>query len=431
MITISKLNAVIFVVMFCFFVFASKALSFLGIKITGIEYIVWFAIVSLLAVINFRYLSNEILVKRTYFLLLIILLSFCIANYFVSDAHIIPYLQGTFFTFLFAVNFILFYNIKIEKKSYYFMANSVIFILSAIIVVAYLERIFVEREYDSFYLRGIQTVTKDTGLACTLFNMNIILCLGMFIQKRKKRYLYIAMISFITITLLLYLKAIAASLVIIVVFALVFFDKRIRKIMLSVLSILLFALLIILGKPFLNQVKYKQNLYFGKGAEATPRIALYIAGIQMAKDYFPFGSGQGTFGSYPVGKKYSPIYYKYKLNNVYGLGPNAVKSTTENFLFDTYWSHIIGEMGFIASFFYLWLWFFPVLKTWKYMGAIQSETKAFSFIITLCIITIFIESFALSIPEQLPFIMLYAGLGAITYKLLFTSINTEEGTIRL
>lgn len=397
-------------------------MGLIGIKITGIEYIIWFLLAGLLVTLNFKLLSRKIILKQTYFSLLFILGIFCFLNYFFADTSLIKFLQGAFFTFLFAVNFILFYNIKIEKHDYLFVVKAIIVVLTAMAVLIYAERFLAERNYTSF-LRGVQTLVKDSGFASTLLNINIILCLGIFIIKRKINYLYIAIFSFITIVLMLFLKAIVASLFIFSVFVFIFFDRRVRKIILFSLAGLVLLFFIILGTTFMKEVQYKAKLYFGSGSEATPRNALYIAGFQIARDYFPFGSGQGTFGSYPVGKSYSNIYYKYGLDKRYGLGPEAIKSTKENFLFDTYWSHIIGEMGFIAAFFYLWLWCFPALKTFPFLIHSNKEIKAFAFIITMTIVTIFIESLALSIPEQLVFIMLYAGLGAIGYKILFQEKN--------
>ena len=41
----------------------------------------------------------------------------------------------------------------------------------------------------------------------------------------------------------------------------------------------------------------------------------------MFKDYIPFGSGLGSFGTAAAAKEYSPLYYKYQLDNVWGLNP--------------------------------------------------------------------------------------------------------------
>lgn len=424
MIRLEKLNTIIFLAMFFSFAFISKILQAFHIKITGIEYILWFCFTGVLFLVNSRNLLRTIIIKQTYFYLLFILIAFCVINFFFADVPLTRYLQGTFFTFLFAANFILFYNIKFEKKYFYFIADALILLITIIAFAAYIERIFIPGNYNLFFLRGINTIAKEASFAATFFNINIILCLVMFMIKRSKAYLYIAAFSFITIALLLFLKAILSSIIICFVFINIFYGVRFRKIFFSIFGILFLLLLMFLGKPFLKEAQYKFNLYFGSKAASAPRNALYIAGFQIAKDYFPLGSGQGTFGSYPVGKAYSKIYFDYKLNKVHGLSPDDVlKNTGSHFIFDTYWSHIIGEMGFVAAFIYLWLWLFPALKTFPHIISKNTEVKALSFFITLTTINIFIDSIAASIPEQLQFIMIYAGLGAIAYKLLFNQLN--------
>ena len=426
MVKISRINTAVFILMFVLFLFSSKFLLFLGIKISGIEYILWFLFACLLAVINFKYLRKAIILKQTYFLLLLILLLFCLINYFFIDAPLMVYMQGTFFTFLFAANFILFYNIKIEKKDLYFIIDSVIFIVAFIAVMAYLERIFVSRDYFQYVLRGVQTVAKDPSFLATFLNISLIMCFSMRMITKRKKYLYFAIFFFVTIIMLLFVKAIITSLIICVAFIYIYFHERFRRAYLMVFGTLLLFLSAILGPPVFKSMEYRYNLYFGEHAETIPRNVMYITGYKIAKDYFPFGCGQGTFGSYPVGKSYSPVYYQYGLDKVQGLGPKAGRSKKENFLFDTHWPHILGEMGFIATFFYLWLWFFPAIKTFPFILSWKLEIKALSFFITMVMTTIFIESIAAPLPDQLQFILIYAGLGAIAYKLLFKEVQVQR-----
>lgn len=39
----------------------------------------------------------------------------------------------------------------------------------------------------------------------------------------------------------------------------------------------------------------------------------------MFHDYVPFGSGLGSFGTAASAKEYSPLYYKYHMDDVWGL----------------------------------------------------------------------------------------------------------------
>jgi hypothetical protein len=76
-------------------------------------------------------------------------------------------------------------------------------------------------------------------------------------------------------------------------------------------------------------------------SESSARSRLYKAGEQIATANFPFGVGFGRFASYPSRLNYSPVYYQYRLNRVYGLSPSY-----RNFIDDTSWPSVIGETGY-------------------------------------------------------------------------------------
>lgn len=419
MIKATQLNKIIFILMFLLFAFASRILGLIEMKVTGIDYIIWILFAGILFTLNFGLITSTFSVKPSYVLLFLILIGFTFCNFFVVDVPLKRFLQGSFFTLLFAINFMLFYNLKISLHDFFSVLNILIIIISFIGIAAYFERIFIAAEYNSFFLRGVTTIAKDPVYAASLLNINLILCLVMYFLRRQRRYLIFAIFSVLTIALLLFLKSLIAALIIVLVFINYFYSSIIIKYFFYVIIGVSSVLFIILGKPLAEEFEYKFNLYFGAGAEKTPRNALYLAGYKIAVDYFPFGSGQGTFGSYPVGKEYSQIYYDYGLDKLHGLGhDDALGKTDSHFIFDTYWSSILGEMGFIASFFFIWLWFLPAIKAFRYLDSKRLELKSLSFIITMVTISVFIESIAAPTPGQLQFIIIYAGLCAIALRLL-------------
>jgi hypothetical protein len=73
------------------------------------------------------------------------------------------------------------------------------------------------------------------------------------------------------------------------------------------------------------------------------RLALYLTSIDVARDHFPLGAGLGRYGSPLSRTSYSPIYYEYGLNFVYGLG---WEHTT--YITDTFWPQILGEAGVLG-----------------------------------------------------------------------------------
>lgn len=99
----------------------------------------------------------------------------------------------------------------------------------------------------------------------------------------------------------------------------------------------------------------KFNAYYVEGfqedAQAMARPATYETGMQiMFHDYVPFGSGLGSFGTAAAAKEYSPLYYQYHLDEIWGLDPS-----NPMFLADAFYP-TLAEYGIVGLFFFLWFW---------------------------------------------------------------------------
>ena len=99
----------------------------------------------------------------------------------------------------------------------------------------------------------------------------------------------------------------------------------------------------------------KFNAYYVEGfqedEQTMARPATYETGMQiMFHDYIPFGSGLGSFGTAAAAKEYSPLYYKYNLNEIWGLDPS-----NPMFLADAFYP-TLAEYGIVGLFFFLWFW---------------------------------------------------------------------------
>lgn len=99
----------------------------------------------------------------------------------------------------------------------------------------------------------------------------------------------------------------------------------------------------------------KFNAYYVEGfqddAQEMARPLTYETGVKiMFQDYIPFGSGLGSFGTSAAAKEYSPLYYDYQLNNVFGLTPE-----NPMFLADAFYP-TLAEYGIVGLFFFLWFW---------------------------------------------------------------------------
>lgn len=73
------------------------------------------------------------------------------------------------------------------------------------------------------------------------------------------------------------------------------------------------------------------------------RSLLMQDSLTIAGQLFPLGSGFATFGTYMSGEYYSPLYYEYGLNTVWGLWPS-----NPTFVSDSFWPAILAQFGFIG-----------------------------------------------------------------------------------
>lgn len=143
----------------------------------------------------------------------------------------------------------------------------------------------------------------------------------------------------------------------IAVYLFFFCNKRIKV---SVKTIVTGGLLLM---AILLATSEKIDLYFGSAArnegDGIARVVLYLRSIDVLKDFFPLGAGFGSYACFASSKYYSPLYYKYEMDRVYGLEPDPQYG---NFVADTYYPSIIGEFGVpgIVLLFCFWLW---VLRT--------------------------------------------------------------------
>lgn len=104
--------------------------------------------------------------------------------------------------------------------------------------------------------------------------------------------------------------------------------------------------------------------YYIKLSGSSARSVMTSTAFVVAKDYFPIGTGFGTYGSHVAGAYYSPVYVKYGFEKIHELS----RYNSKAFLDDTFWPIIIGQTGLIGTACYvfnLWQLIKNLLKTRK------------------------------------------------------------------
>ncbi|MGN0090945.1 MAG: hypothetical protein ACI36Z_08345 [Alloprevotella sp.] len=84
--------------------------------------------------------------------------------------------------------------------------------------------------------------------------------------------------------------------------------------------------------------------------EELARPMTYKTALLILKDYFPFGPGMGTFGTYAAAVHYSPLYYSYHLNEVWGLSESF-----SGFVADAFYP-TLAQYGVVGVGFFVWFW---------------------------------------------------------------------------
>ncbi len=114
------------------------------------------------------------------------------------------------------------------------------------------------------------------------------------------------------------------------------------------------------------------------------RAAFYVNSIDILKDYFPFGSGFASYGTYASGVYYSDIYVQYSMDGIYGLVKNDCP-----FVADTYYP-VLAQFGVVGVFLFFLFWGYLGVNSLKYYRIAHKETL----MILMIVIFFMIESIA-------------------------------------
>lgn len=186
----------------------------------------------------------------------------------------------------------------------------------------------INMNYDVRYgLKSYMFIYQNPGSLVTV----LVLLISILEINHKKNTLYIALAL---ISIIMTLRALGFAIVGAYIILKLFLTQK-RKI--SVRTwIIIIVISILLG---FNQI----NDYFFRNND-SPRNILLKTSVNVANDYFPTGTGFGTYGSDVTKKSYTQLYYNYKINLFYGLSKE-----NSSYITDNYWPMIIAQFGWIGG----------------------------------------------------------------------------------
>lgn len=185
-------------------------------------------------------------------------------------------------------------------------------------------------------------------------------CLALFYYYTSQESLTNSMISIgIMAIALLSFRMKAVGFFILFVAIVMFYNNKIRfRFSIKNIFILLSSLVIIYYYAKDKIYFYFINPYNNENLEGAGRASLYVTSVDVLNDYLPFGPGFGTYADIGAALFYSPLYYKYQLDTVFGLSPNNGMYLCDTFFPDLTQFGIVG----ICLFFYFWYWIFVLLR---------------------------------------------------------------------
>lgn len=104
------------------------------------------------------------------------------------------------------------------------------------------------------------------------------------------------------------------------------------------------------------------SFYFFELGDRSTRSVMHGVAFQIAKDYFPIGTGFGTYASAEAAKTFSPVYELYNFEYLLRF---EINRQWLGFLDDTFWPIIIGQTGAIGTTAYVATLGFLFSKCWR------------------------------------------------------------------
>lgn len=113
--------------------------------------------------------------------------------------------------------------------------------------------------------------------------------------------------------------------------------------------------------------------YYVAGAGIGTRAVLHSVSLQIAQDYFPIGTGFGTYASSEAAKTFSPVYELYNFEYLLRYDKGWLY-----YLSDTFWPIIVGQTGVMGTIIYVFCLACIFTKCWK-----LQRVSTFSFVTVL------------------------------------------------
>lgn len=239
-------------------------------------------------------------------------------------------------------------------------------------------------EISPFSTFGMSSICNHPAIFATLLVPFIIYCFVEIVENRRNKLVVPLAIALICVLLANTSKNIVSIGVVGIIYMIASKKKKKYTVMIIAAVVLLFF-----AEPIISVLSTDYEAYIlSETASNRPRMILLRTSLKIAKDYFPTGSGFGTYGSSVARTHYSEIYNQYGIN-----GQNGLSSTNGIYLTDTYWPAIIGETGFIGAILMcLFLTKLIIRSVKNFRFCIDRKERILAYVAILSFIALVVES---------------------------------------
>ena len=367
--------------------------------------------------------GSNIGVDKSFFKLAVITVYIIVFNYLFSEVPLAQYVLGVLFSYIFLIVSLISYNISIQPKYGYRLLK----MISFSILILFLHTLILVYQSGSS-LRWESGLFRESGAMASLLNIAIIIFLYLHKELGFKKFLFYALLTSLFVIMTTIKKAIV-GLGIIWMLYIMFQNTFNKKIKLTILACLTLSIgFVQLGDEIIFNLQENQYYLNRVGYEKHVRLGMYIASINIMLDNFPLGSGYGTFGSLASISNgwYSPLYDLYGVSNI---GTNQYQNVLEGHhtLLDTFWPHVLAEMGALGTIFFITLFVYPAIyfyRNGKKIGDNSRNTTIFYLLATYLLMIN--DGLTLFNPEIPVFIFIHASLSWIVINNVNRKFNSKE-----
>ena len=274
------------------------------------------------------------------------------------------------------------------------------YILVIFLVVDIIFKIY--PQYTRYGIRSFQLFFTHTSRFSFAFSF---IFLVLFLKNYKsKKWFLLFILSFGLFSLRV--KFFAFYFIAIII---MFFGKKLMKIPRKTLLIVLGILMLLIAFIFKDQLVMYFSIDFG-----WSRSVILVNSIKIGNDFFPFGTGFGTYSSYFSGKYYSWVYEFYGIDGVYG-----ISKVYWGFITDQFWPMVLGQFGYfgLAAFMVI-IYKYIMLFVINLKRSIYLKQKQFMYVSLLGILLLLIDSSSDAIFTQNRAVVMFILFGLLinSYK---------------